>query len=639
MAGTFTISTQEAQGLVAIPADLDALAVVVGCTSAGSGLSPFYASGQSAVTGVGYGDAVDTLTQIIEQRAANSKKYPAAIYTVPATTPGSYGTIDNTGVLGTALASADATSVPYGTYEVRIKIITGGTVGVAGITFQWSLDGGRNYSVTTALGTADRYLIPNSNVRIIFTPSATDLTALNTLLNQIKTKFNAHVVLTTGTVHSNADNADVVATTNASSTATRVALANALKVAYEAHRVLGSGASPSAIHINVSGDTVDTIVAANATDDESALTLALDLKAKINLHEAGTTWHTIADATNTITSAAPAVGTLLAGDIAKVRTFAGAPIGSDIDTAATALANSSADFALVVFDFDMSATLAAHVTSFLDTCKTRGKLVTALVRTRIPTFESSESDATWNTSIAADWSTFTDSRICKRAAYEFITDAMTTRQYLRSDLAQFAADVVRTPRGEWPSCPNDQKIPNATLVDSTGATIGHDEGSRGASTGLSDDNLGNTFSCVQRLDDFQRREDLYNTVPWVAYASGERIRNLMTRRLANAIERTVNSAEISKLGAKLFYTPTGSGTGLLTSASRKLVQSVVFNAVSSAFASEIGNAQDAALDTGLVQVSPAVTVSGGNLISISVITAPLVGGFLLSIANTLAVQE
>lgn len=504
MSGTFSVNVAEARGFVAIPADLDKLAVVMGCSSLGSGLSSFYLSGSSAVAARGYGDAVDTLCQVIEQRQANgnSRKFPAAIYTTTATTTGSYGTLDDDGVTGTSVVTVDSSSKPFGTYEAQIKVIAGGTVGTAGITLQWSLDGGRTWSATTALGTATSFTIPNSNVKFAF-----------------------------------------------------------------------------------------------------------------------------------------AAGDLDVDDIATVRTFGGAPDASGIDAAFTALANSTADFSLIICDWDMTAALAAHVTTGLNTLLARGKRVTAIVRSRIPTFETDETDEEWNAAIAADFANFHDSRIVIRAAYELVTDAMTTRQYKRSDLAQFAADVVRVDRGAWPCAPADQPMSNVSLVDADGVTVGHDEGPRGASTGLSDDTLGNRFSCVQRIPDPQRREDVFNAVPWVCYASDERIRNLPTRRLVNAIERTAVSAGISQLGGKLFYTPTGPGTGTLTAASRKLVQSVIFGALSSVFASEIDNAKDASLDTGLVQISPSVTVSGGNLLGIAATIAPLIGGYLLSLGITLAVQE
>lgn len=503
MAGLFSVSVSEARGFVAVPADVDALAVVMGCSSAGSGLSPFYLSGQAAVTGVGYGDAVDTLTQIIEQVTADGgsgKKVPAALYTTPVTTTGSYGTIDVTGVTGSSVVTAHSATHPYGTYEAYLRVVAGGTIGVTGITLVWSLDNGRSTSRVTALGTATTFTIPNSSTQFDF-----------------------------------------------------------------------------------------------------------------------------------------AAGTLVAGDVVKCRTFAPSPATGDIDSAFAALAVAPIDFGLIVCEFPCTASIATHISSGLSTLLATGKRVTALIRTRIPTFETPESDATWNTSISADYTAFTDSRIVKVATYGLITDAMTARQYKRSLFAQMAADVVRIPRASLPDVPADQKMANATLIDATGATVGHDEGPRGASTGLSNDSLGNTFWSTERLPDFARREDVYGTVPWTCFAADERIRNLPTRRLANAIERTAVSAGNSALGENLFFIPGSSPR--LTPQSRAALQGVIFAALKKEFKGEIDNADDAALDTGLVQVNPAVTVTGGNLLNVSVTLAPIVSGFLLTLSIVLAVQE
>ncbi len=57
------------------------------------------------------------------------------------------------------------------------------------------------------------------------------------------------------------------------------------------------------------------------------------------------------------------------------------------------------------------------------------------------------------------------------------------------------------------------------------------------------------------------------------------------------------------------------------------------------FKDDIQNWDDASLDTGLVQVNPIVTVSGGNLLSVTGSLAPLVFGYLLNLGFTLAVQQ
>lgn len=61
---------------------------------------------------------------------------------------------------GTSVITRDAAVVPIDDYEFAFRVIAGGTIGVAGITFQWSLDGGRNWSPVTALGTAVTWTAP-----------------------------------------------------------------------------------------------------------------------------------------------------------------------------------------------------------------------------------------------------------------------------------------------------------------------------------------------------------------------------------------------------------------------------------------------------------------------------------------------
>jgi len=508
MSGLPTVTVSEARGYVAGPANLDQLSVVIGCSSGGSGLSPFYLSGAAAVAGVGYGDGPDTLCQIIEQIQASgtSRKFPSAFYKVPNTTVGAYGAIDVSGVTGTSVATVHAATKPYGTYEAYIRVVTGCTIGVTGGTLVWSLDAGRTISQITALGTANTFTIPNSNVQFDF-----------------------------------------------------------------------------------------------------------------------------------------AAGTLIAGDVIKVRTKAPLPGASDIDAAFAALAVASIDFSVVVCEWPMTAALAVHVTTGLAALRAVGKRAVAICRTKIRDFETAETEATWAAAVEADYAAFTDSNVVVRAEYGFVTDAMTARSYLRSDLAQVAADVMRVPRSQFPDVPADQPEANFQLVDSTGATIGHDEGSRGSVTGLSDDSQGNRFWTGFRLPDFARRENVFGTVPWVMYAADERIKNLPTRRIVNAMERVAVSAGNSGLGSTLFYIPADplnpASRNQLTVPSRNALHAKIFSALSKEFGDDIQNANDGAIDTGLVQINPVVTVTGGNLLSVSATLAPRVFGYLLNLSIVLAVQQ
>lgn len=635
MSGLFTVTVEEARGTIAVPTDLDRTAIVLGCSSAGSGLSNFFLSGESAQASVGYGDASDTLCQIIEQLDA-SQKFPAALYTTPDNgTVGTYGTIDLAGVTGTCVPAVDDSLEPYGTDELKVLVVAGGTVGTTGITYKLSRDAGRHYGNTIALGTATSIAVSNAGSGFVLDPPSAGLVAL---VNDIRTDLIAHFALTAGGVHGGADGTSGAGIGSAATdVASAVTLINQCRAAYELHRVLTSGS------VHGAADNTNAVSAPAATNGQTAVTLANEIKADYNAHRiltAGSV-HGLADGTNVVTAADAAHGTLVAGDYFTVRTYAPAPSTSDVTTAIAALKVNAVDFALLVCAFPVDATMAAILTAGRAELAEVGKLVTILAPTRIPDAETSETDAAWNTSIAADFAAFEDNTVQVRAAYGYITDAMTGNQYLRTDMAQWAADVVRVARSAWPNAPADtlDGMRNVTLVNSAGTLIGHDEGPMGSSTGLSNPTIGNRFSCVQRLGIASVRNAVYATAPWVMYAPGDTIQTLMQRRLANACERVAVNAGVPQLGARLFYVSTGATSGTLTAQSLRAVQSAIFAAVSSAFSTEFDNAQDADLNTGLVQVNPTVVVAPGKLLSVEVTVAPDIGGYVQNLTFTLAIQQ
>lgn len=507
MSGRFETSFEEARGYVASSADIDSLAIVLGCSSSGTGLSAFFLSGDAARTDRGYGDAVDSLAQIIEQPSPNgsSRKFPAAMYSTGIGTQGSYGAIDRSGVTGSAQPTFDASVLPYGTFQPYVRFINDLTLGTTGGQMVVSLDDGR-----------------------------------------------------TGT-----------------------------------DRVIAVG---------------------------TALTYSFAENVKINLGSSTATYK--------------------AGDIIRGHTYAPVPAAADVDDAFVQLARSSYQFGIVACDFPADADMIAHFTTGLNVLKAAGKRATLLCRTRTPDWETDETRAAWAAAIAANFVNARDSRIVVDNAYGLLTDALTGRQYLRSDFGQWVADVVRVPRRVTPDVPADQPENNFKLVDGTGTTIGHDEGPRGDVTGLSNETLGNRFRCVERLPDAERVEDVFSTVPWTLYAPDERIRNLAVRRIANAIERVATSVGNSALGSSdLEYFPAeGSEPAKLTFASRNAIRSTIFQRLSAEFADDIQNAHDAS-DTGLVQVDEVVKVTGGNLLELDCTIAPKVKGILLKLRFTLAVSQ
>lgn len=75
-----------------------------------------------------------------------------------------------------SVPTTDAGTAADDEYNVHVEFVTGGTIGVAGITYKWSLDGGHTQSPTTALGTATKLTLPEGGgIAIDF--AAGDLTA------------------------------------------------------------------------------------------------------------------------------------------------------------------------------------------------------------------------------------------------------------------------------------------------------------------------------------------------------------------------------------------------------------------------------------------------------------------------------
>jgi hypothetical protein len=123
-----------------------------------------------------------------------------------------------------------------------------------------------------------------------------------TLVNELKADYEAHRVLTAGSVHGAADTTNTVSAADATDEATAITLANEIKVDYEAHRVLTAGS------VHGAADATNDVTAADATDLATLITLVDDLRVQYEAHRvliAGSV-HGAADSTNVVS--APAVG-------------------------------------------------------------------------------------------------------------------------------------------------------------------------------------------------------------------------------------------------------------------------------------------------------------------------------------------
>lgn len=88
---------------------------------------------------------------------------PTVLVRCGASTAGAYGAIDSTGKAGTSVITAGVTP-PLDDFDVTVQVVVGGTIGVSGITYRYSFDGGASWSAPVSLGTANTIAIPDSGV-------------------------------------------------------------------------------------------------------------------------------------------------------------------------------------------------------------------------------------------------------------------------------------------------------------------------------------------------------------------------------------------------------------------------------------------------------------------------------------------
>ena len=94
----------------------------------------------------------------------NVAKKPVVCIRPTTSTAAAYSAITSVGT-GTSVATAGVSS-PFDSYSVWIEFVSGGTIGVTGITYRYSLDGGKTKSAIQALGVATSLTIPRSGVSV-----------------------------------------------------------------------------------------------------------------------------------------------------------------------------------------------------------------------------------------------------------------------------------------------------------------------------------------------------------------------------------------------------------------------------------------------------------------------------------------
>lgn len=140
------------------------ICAIIAPSSIGTANQPAaYTKAGLALTDYGYGALTDDGAYIM---AVSGN--PVVLVKGAASTAATTGTVTTAGT-GTGLAASTAAgSTPFDDFNVLVTITTGGTRGVAGIYFTYSLDGGLLTSAPQALGTGSTATLPNSGVVIAF---------------------------------------------------------------------------------------------------------------------------------------------------------------------------------------------------------------------------------------------------------------------------------------------------------------------------------------------------------------------------------------------------------------------------------------------------------------------------------------
>jgi hypothetical protein len=156
-----SLTFSETDGALGVlPAGAKPLAII-GPAATGTANTPAaYARKQDVITLGTRGPAVEAACKHIGER-----NRPIVLTLTGATVDGTYpagSTTVQTGTGTSVITVDDVGTAPDDDYEVYLLVVTGGTIGVAGITFQYSLDGGRTMSPPVALGVDTEYVIPGT---------------------------------------------------------------------------------------------------------------------------------------------------------------------------------------------------------------------------------------------------------------------------------------------------------------------------------------------------------------------------------------------------------------------------------------------------------------------------------------------
>jgi hypothetical protein len=511
--------------------------------------------------------------------------------------------------------------------------MTGGSVGVTGMTAWASLNMGRDKRLVP-LGTSAEYNFPasdgwgaGSQAGFIFGPPTSTLSAMYTALNNLRTAALAHFLIVSGSpvIHLAADTADNTALTAipvATTPATAIALYSGLVAHLETH--------VASTTYHTTADAVATaalaalIQVAQSTED-----IELNLAALISAYNAHRVLvgagpvHGSADTTNTCaTYTTPTAPTLLAGDTFYTSTVGPQPQDTDLfdgssNTGALgAIAQSSQQFGMIWLETPVGTSDITTLSAGLDYIYARNKRPILFVRFRDP--NAGETDTQYVTAYAAFRTAAAgDNRIQPLAGSWFQNTVLAPNGSLRSFMASAFARfqsfaVIAGQEGEKlaqnPGWVKRGPLEGGSLMDAGGNLVGHDELTRGGIDAANGSPIGGGMSLCYRMEEEVQGTYISNraTVLYGVSQDGG-ILTPMDRRVASALERTAVGLSLVAIGGADVTDPGPPET--LDGDIQTALATDIWSAIVERYPSEFQNARD----PGIVTVDAPVTRVGAQL--------------------------
>ena len=153
-----SVQINELDGALGVQPSGASYFAIVGVSDSGPIATPAaFSRTQDVITNYGGGPLVEAACYFI-----SAYDLPVLLVRATASVAATETTIVTSGITGTSVVTVGADTTANDDYEVAFRTVNGGTIGVAGITYQTTLDGGRSWSAVTALGTATSIVIPGS---------------------------------------------------------------------------------------------------------------------------------------------------------------------------------------------------------------------------------------------------------------------------------------------------------------------------------------------------------------------------------------------------------------------------------------------------------------------------------------------